>query len=36
MEMLLSGLGPRPASLSVEELLGIERRFTVQYLYVSP
>jgi len=36
MEMLLSGLGPRPTSLSVEELLGIERRFTVQYLYVSP
>ena len=36
MEMLLSGLGPRPASLSIEELLGIERRLTVQYLYVSP
>jgi len=36
MEMLLSGLSPMPASLSVEELLGIERRFTVQYLYVSP
>jgi len=36
MEMLLSGLAPKPASLSIEELLGIERRFTVQYLYVSP
>jgi protease-4 len=36
MQMLLSGLGPRSTSLSVEELLGVERRFTVQYLYVSP
>jgi protease-4 len=36
MEMLLSGLAPRPTSLSVEELLGIERRFTAQYLYISP
>jgi len=36
IEMLLSGLSPFPASLSIDELLGIERRFTVQYLYVSP
>jgi len=36
IEMLLSGLSPFPASLSVDDLLGIERRFTVQYLYVSP
>ena len=36
MEMLLSGLSPAPASLSLEDVLGIERRFTVQYLYVSP
>jgi protease-4 len=36
MEMLLSSLAPRPTSLSLEELLGIERRFTVQYLYISP
>lgn len=36
IEMLLSGLSPFPASLSVDDLLGIERRFTVQYLYISP
>ena len=36
IEMLLSGISPFPASLSIDELLGIERRFTVQYLYVSP
>jgi protease-4 len=36
MEMLLSSLAPRPTSLSLDELLGVERRFTAQYLYVSP
>jgi hypothetical protein len=36
IEMLLSGISPFPASLSVDDLLGIERRFTVQYLYVTP
>jgi len=36
MEMLLSGLSPLPDRISIDDLLGIERRFTVQYLYVSP
>jgi len=36
MDLLLSGFAPRPTSLSIEELLGIERRFTVQYLCISP
>jgi protease-4 len=36
MEMLLSGLSPMPASVSIDDLLGIERRFTVQYLYSAP
>jgi protease-4 len=36
MEMLLSGLSPLPDQISIDDLLGIERRFTVQYLYVSP
>lgn len=36
MEMLLSGLSPLPDQINIDDLLGIERRFTVQYLYVSP
>jgi protease-4 len=36
MEMLLSGLSPVPSQISIDDLLGIERRFTVQYLYVGP
>jgi protease-4 len=36
MEILLSSLSPLPGQMSVDDLLGIERRFTVQYLYVSP
>jgi protease-4 len=36
MEMLLSGLSPLPDRISIDDLLGIERRFTVQYLYVRP
>jgi protease-4 len=36
MEILLSGLSPLPDQISIDDLLGIERRFTVQYLYVSP
>jgi len=36
MEILLSGLSPLPDRISIDDLLGIERRFTVQYLYVSP
>lgn len=36
MEMLLSTLNRPPAWASVDDLLGIDRRFTVQYLYVSP
>ena len=36
MEMLLGGLRPFPASLTIDDLLGIERRFTVQYLYAVP
>jgi protease-4 len=36
MEILLSGLSPLPGQMSVDDLLGIERRFTVQYLYASP
>jgi protease-4 len=36
MEMLLSGLSPMPASVSIDDLLGIERRFTVRYLYSAP
>jgi protease-4 len=36
MEILLSGLSPLPDQMSIDDLLGIERRFTVQYLYVSP
>ena len=36
IDVLLSGLSPSPPSISIDELLGIERRFTVQYLYVSP
>jgi protease-4 len=36
MEILLSGLSPLPDQISIDDLLGIERRFTVQYLYISP
>lgn len=36
LEMLLSGIGSFPSSLSVDDFLGIERRFTVQYLYIGP
>jgi len=36
MEILLSGLSPLPDRISIDDLLGIERRFTVQYLYISP
>jgi protease-4 len=36
MEILLSGLSPLPDQVSIDDLLDIERRFTVQYLYVSP
>ena len=36
IEMLLSGISSFPSSISVDDFLGIERRFTVQYLYISP
>jgi protease-4 len=36
LEMLLSGIGSFPSLLSVDDFLGIERRFTVQYLYIGP
>jgi len=36
MEMLLSGLSPLPPSVSLDDLLGIERHFTVYYLYSAP
>jgi protease-4 len=36
VQTLLSGLSPLPDRISIDDLLGIERRFTVQYLYVSP
>jgi len=29
-------LSPLPDQINIDDLLGIERRFTVQYLYVSP
>lgn len=35
-EMLLGGFRQLPASLTIDDLLGIERRFTVQYLYSAP
>jgi protease-4 len=36
MEMLLGSFRPLPTSVSIDDLLGIERRFTVQYLYSAP
>ncbi|TKJ28746.1 MAG: signal peptide peptidase SppA [Chloroflexi bacterium B3_Chlor] len=36
IEMLLSTFRRIPPSISLEDFLGIERRFTVQYLYISP
>lgn len=36
IDVLLSGLSPSTPLVSIDELLGVERRFTVQYLYVSP
>jgi protease-4 len=36
MEILLGALNRFPPSLSVDDLLGIERHFTVQYLYTTP
>lgn len=35
MEVLLSGLN-RPNAVGLDDLLGIERHFTLQYLYVTP
>jgi len=36
MEMLVGGLSPLPPSVSLDDLLGIERHFTVYYLYSVP
>ncbi len=36
MDMLLGGLGPFPSSITIDDLLGIERRFAVWYLYSAP
>jgi protease-4 len=36
MEMLLGGFRPMPDSVSIDDLLGIERRFTIDYLYYAP
>ncbi|MDH4207793.1 MAG: signal peptide peptidase SppA [Anaerolineae bacterium] len=36
MEMFLGAFRPFPSSLTIDDLLGIDRRFTVYYLYSAP